>query len=43
MDTTFKLLRESTSYFGYNPRQCFDASFSVKSLRAKTEAVMRRS
>jgi len=28
----FKLLRESTSYCGYNPRQCFTASSSAASL-----------
>jgi hypothetical protein len=31
-DLPFKLLRESTSYFGYNPRRCFGAYFSVPSL-----------
>ena len=28
-DLSFKLLRESTSYFGYNPRRCFEASLSI--------------
>ena len=31
-DLPFKLLRDSTSYFGYNPRQCFGASTSVRDL-----------
>ncbi|KAH9952840.1 hypothetical protein BC827DRAFT_1252018 [Russula dissimulans] len=31
-DLTFKLLRESTSYFGYNPRRCFAASHSAATL-----------
>ncbi|KAN0103607.1 hypothetical protein V8E52_011816, partial [Russula decolorans] len=34
-DLSFKLLRESTSYFGYNPRECFEASSSAANLRAK--------
>ncbi len=41
-DITFRLLRESTSYSGYNPRQCFNASLSAKTLEDKTrEAEMR--
>src|SRR6266567_8066446 len=28
-DLSFKLLRKSTSYFGYNPRRCFVASSST--------------
>ena len=28
-DLPFKLLRDSTSYFGFNPRRCFEASSSV--------------
>ena len=39
-DITFKLLKKSTSYFGYNPRRCFDASYSVTRLKAKTEEVL---
>jgi hypothetical protein len=36
-DFRFELLRESTSYFGYNPRRCFRAS-SIKKLNTeKTE------
>ena len=34
-DVTFELLKESTSYFGYNPRQCFQASSSVITLKVK--------
>ncbi len=34
-DITFKLLRESTSYFGYNPRLCFNASDSAATLKEK--------
>jgi len=29
------LLEESTRYFGYNPRQCLEASSSVANLKAK--------
>jgi hypothetical protein len=36
-DLPFKLLRESTSYFGYNPRQCFGASLSVSNLYGKRD------
>ena len=32
-DLTLKLLRSSTSYFGYNPRQCFGASLSARYLK----------
>ena len=31
-DIVFELLKESTTYFGYNPRQCFAASTSVTKL-----------
>ena len=41
-DLSFKLLRESTSYFGYNPRQCFDASSSAAKLTAKKSQVASR-
>jgi hypothetical protein len=34
-DITFKLLRKSTLYFGYNPRVCFDASNCVERLKSK--------
>jgi hypothetical protein len=34
-DLSFKLLRESTLYFGYNPRQCFKASSSLTNLKAR--------
>ena len=35
-DLSFKLLRGSTSYFGFNPRRCFEAS-SFKNLNDKKE------
>src|SRR6266852_5596690 len=35
-DITFNVLRKSTSYFGCNPRECFDASYSATRLNAKT-------
>jgi hypothetical protein len=38
-DLTFKLLRKSTSYFGHNPRQCFEASASVAKLGVKRSDV----
>jgi hypothetical protein len=41
-DITFKLLSESTSYFGYNPRRCFDASISETRLRAKKNEVLNQ-
>ena len=41
-DITFKLLRKSTLYIGYNPRECFGASFSVTRLEAKREEVRRQ-
>ncbi|KAH9978410.1 hypothetical protein BJV74DRAFT_888255 [Russula compacta] len=31
-DISFALLSESTTYFGCNPRRCFEASFSVEAL-----------
>ncbi|KAF8505817.1 hypothetical protein F5888DRAFT_1604032, partial [Russula emetica] len=43
-DLSFKLLRESTSYFGYNPRRCFEASLSVanlESIKKEVESVIR--
>jgi hypothetical protein len=40
-DITFKLLRKSTSYFGYSSRQCFNASYSETRLKAKTEVKVR--
>ena len=36
------LLRKSTSYFGYNPRQCFDASSSLDALERKQWEVESR-
>jgi hypothetical protein len=38
-DLSFKLLGESTSYFGYNPRQCFEASSSIATLEDKIQEV----
>ena len=39
-DITFKLLRESVSYVGYNPPQCFDASYSVTRLKTTKAVIM---
>jgi hypothetical protein len=36
----FKLLRESTLYCGYNPRQCFISSLSAASLDEKKESLV---
>ena len=36
-DLSFKLLLEATSYFGYNPRRCFDASLSVANMETNIE------
>ena len=41
-DINFKLLRKSTLYCGYNPRECFRASYSVTGLEAKMSEVMMR-
>ena len=41
-DISLKLLRESTSYFGYNPRICFTSACSVASLEASKEKVRGR-
>ncbi|KAH9989077.1 hypothetical protein BJV74DRAFT_458000 [Russula compacta] len=41
-DFSFALLSESTSYFGYNPRQCFEASVSVKALGLRKGMIQRR-
>ena len=32
LDVSLELLKESTEYFGYNPRRCFDSASSVESL-----------
>ena len=37
-----KLLRESTSYFGYNPHLCFKSAHSVDVLKMMKEVVMSR-
>ena len=43
-DISFELLKESTSYFGHNPRRCFDASTSESQLqRQKTRVIFRAS
>jgi hypothetical protein len=39
-DISVELLRESTSYFGYNPRRCFDASCSVVRLEHKKQELL---
>ena len=36
-DLSFKLLRDSTSYFGFNPRPCFEASSSAKTLKGDVD------
>ncbi len=41
-DISVELLRESTSYFGYNPRRCFDASHTVARLAWRKSQVMGR-
>ena len=40
-DVTFKLLKESTLYYGYNPRRCFDVSYSRRRLKAKKMDVVQ--
>lgn len=39
LDLTFRRLRESVSYFGYNPRRCFIASQSKPKLRQLQEEI----
>src|SRR5712675_3657351 len=39
-DLPFKLLRESTTYFGCNPRRCFEASSSVDKLKDRMNSVV---
>jgi hypothetical protein len=41
-DISFELLRKSTSYFGYNPRRCFDASCSAARLEDNKRMVLRQ-
>ena len=41
MDLPFKLFRESTSYFCFNPRQCFGSS-SFPSLMGKKKRFLDR-
>ena len=33
LDISFNLLKKSTSYFGFNPRLCFDSALSAQSLK----------
>ena len=40
-DISFKLLRESTLYFGYNPRLCFNAAHSVDVFEMKEEVMLQ--
>ena len=43
-DITFELLEESTSYFGYNPRRCFEASSSIansKVIKKEVESAIK--
>ena len=43
-DISFELLKESTSYFGHNPRRCFHASTSESQLeRQKSRVILRAS
>jgi len=42
LDILPELLIKSTSYFGYNPRRCFNSAYSVKLLEAKKEVVRSR-
>src|SRR5712675_3232223 len=39
-DLPFKLLRESTTYLGCNPRRCFEASSSVDKLKDRMNSVV---
>ncbi len=41
-DIPLELLRVSTSYFGYNPRRCFDASYSAKILEETVGTIKER-
>ncbi len=41
-DIPLELLRESTSYFGYNPRRCFKASYSAKILEENVQMIKGR-
>src|SRR5882672_650828 len=41
VDVSFRLLTQSTSYFGYNPRQCFRASASDHRLNIDMRTVAR--
>jgi hypothetical protein len=41
-DVSLELLLESTEYFGYNPRRCFDAASSVHTLKEMKRAIETR-
>ncbi len=41
-DIPLELLRQSTTYFGHNPRQCFKASYSANILEGKVRAIKGR-
>ena len=41
-DIRFKLLRESTTYFGYDPRRCFNASHSADRLRISKSRLLEQ-
>ena len=42
LDISLRLLRKSTSYFGYNPRLCFRAACSMDVLESMKDAVISR-
>src|SRR5260221_12912618 len=42
LDISPELLKKSTSYFGYNPRRCFNSAISVKKLEETKEAIKSR-
>src|SRR5260221_4176122 len=42
LDISPELLKKSTSYFGYNPRCCFNSATSVKKLEKTKEAIQSR-
>jgi len=41
-DISPELLKKSTSYFGYNPRRCFNSASSVQKLEEKKEGIESR-
>src|ERR1700748_1410502 len=42
VDLPLKLLRESTTYFGYNPRWCFDASSCKTRLKDRMKSIVSK-